>query len=463
MNAIQNLFQHTPRFVRTSHLLLVLTGLSIVFCTSASTWAQSRSKTEQKDSTTLGTIWKTTYDIPATGVTSDSSAALDKLFISFLLKHQLPGATVAVGYEGKIIYERGFGFSDLERKIKMNPDSLLRIASISKPLTGAAIAQLIDRDQLKLTDKVFDVLDFLPEYPKSTTPKPIEPDFKKITIEQLLHHTAGFDRSASFDPMFRSSAVAKSFQKRLPINQMDIIGYMMSRPLDFQPGEKMAYSNFGYCLLGRVIEKISGQNYEEYVQEKILHPVGADRTILGRSLEGLRAKDEVKYYLRKQNFTSSVVGGTKRVKAQYGSWNQEALDSHGGWISSASDLVRFASAFDNPNRSPLMSKSAIDSVFAAPTYFKRTNQQRYYGFGWSIFKRDPANKPNIFNAYHTGSLPGTSTILVRRSDGFIWAVLFNCRDSVNGPSASGLIDSLMHRAVSASATAGLVRVKPGQN
>ncbi len=400
---------------------------------------------------TLGRIWASPRAVPALGKTDTTSAPLDELFKSFLHEHQIPGATVAVSYRGKILYCRGFGYSNLEQKNKMRPNTQMRIASVSKPITGAAITQLVDRGRLRLDDTVFDVLEFTPTYPKSVRPKPVNGNFKTITIQQLLHHTGGFDRKASYDPMFRSTTVAQAFRKPLPASSTDIIGYMMSQPLDFKPGSKMAYSNFGYCLLGRVIEKVSGTTYEKYVQDNILKPVGANETLLGRTKEDLRFQNEAKYYLREQSYARSVVGDTKSVKSQYGAWNLEAMDAHGGWVSTASDLAKFASEFDNLKTCRLMSAPAVQSMFTAPTYFKRANAERYYGFGWSV-----VNRQSRLNAYHMGSLPGTSSLLVRRYDGFNWAVLFNCRKTLSGKEPAREIDSLMHRAVTQSAkNAGL--------
>ncbi len=395
----------------------------------------------------LGTIWKPNDKVPANGRTSRHFRALDKTFEDYLKKHQLPGATVAVSYRGKVIYERGFGYSDLDTKEEMKRNSLMRIASVSKPITGAAVMKLVDKGKLKLDAPVFDLLDITPMDPKT-----VDARLKDITVRHLLHHTGGFDRDQSYDPMFKPYEMSEALKKDLPIDTNDVIRYMMSQPLDFDPGERKSYSNFGYCVLGRVIEKVSEQTYVDYVQAEILNPAKARGMQIGTSLEQDRVKREVKYFLRKQIYRPSVVAPDvgKLVKRQYGGTNVPLMDAHGAWISSAADLTRFAMAFDNPKRCPLMRDAAVNEMFAVPDYLNirpdKRGRLRYYASGWNIVRWDKG-----FNAYHGGALAGTSTLLVRRSDGFNWAVLFNCRKTSEGQEAKGKIDALMHGAVDAAA------------
>ena len=399
----------------------------------------------QPPATKLGEIWKPDSTVPAFGKTSRKFQVIDQTFKSYLKKHQLPGATVAISYRGKLIYERGFGYADIETKEAMKPNALMRIASVSKPITGAAIMQLVERGKLKLDDKVFEILDHQPRDPKK-----VDKRLKDITVRYLLNHAAGYDRKKSYDPMFKPYVMSKALKKKLPINTNDIIRYMMSEPLDFTPGERYAYSNYGYCLLGRVIEKVSGLSYEEYVKRNILKPVGVTRMKIGKTVEQDRATGEVKYYLRTQNYYPAVDGPEigKFLKHQYGAFNVPIMDSHGAWIASARDLVKFASAFDKPESCPLMKADSVRQMFERPSYLKiKKNSkgvERYYAAGWSIVRWDRG-----LNSYHNGALPGTSTMLVRRHDGFNWAVLFNCRKTPRGKDAVSEMDGLMHRGTDA--------------
>jgi CubicO group peptidase (beta-lactamase class C family) len=138
----------------------------------------------------------------------------------------------------------------------------------------------------------------------------------------------------------------------------------------------------------------------------------------------------------------------KPAPLPYGAWYLEAMDSHGGWISSAIDLVRFASAFDDPARSKILSSASITAMFSRPPGEAGLDprgkpRDAYYGFGWEV---RPIGNTGKANSWHTGLLDGTSTILVRRFDGLNWAVLFNTQEDAKGANLAGEIDSLVHEA-----------------
>ena len=140
---------------------------------------------------------------------------------------------------------------------------------------------------------------------------------------------------------------------------------------------------------------------------------------------------------------TGVVPGAlgQRVQTQYGGWSIENLDSHGGWISSAEDLVRFADLFNSPTSASFLTKPIVSEIFSNPT---GDDSDVFYGYGWLVRRVNGVSK---VNTWHNGSLPGTSTLLVRRHDGFNWAVLFNSRDGKGAKNLSTLIDPLIHRAV----------------
>ncbi len=137
---------------------------------------------------------------------------------------------------GHLVYARGFGLGDVEAKTPVQPDSLFRIASISKPITAAAIMQLVERGKLKLDDHLVDLLDVRHE--RKPVP-PGDPRLKDVTVRHLLQHRGGWDRDKSFDPMFRSVKLAKELGAEPPANSWQVITAMWSRPLDFEPGEPL--------------------------------------------------------------------------------------------------------------------------------------------------------------------------------------------------------------------------------
>ncbi len=378
---------------------------------------------------------------PVTGPEEPRLAAFDHLMLSFLNEHDVPGAVLAVARHGKIVYARGFGYADREKKEPVEPGSLFRIASVSKPFTSAAILQLQERGKLHLTDHAFELLDFQPILENGAK---VDPRLRRITIAELLHHTAGFDRGVAFDPMFRPIEIARAAGTMPPAMPPQIIEYMMGRPLDFDPGSREVYSNFGYCVLGRVIEKLSGKSYGDYVRTEILRSLGISRMRLARSLESGRADGEVRYYPRGDARVASVFGDHQKVPVAYGGWCIEAMDSHGGWIASAPELVRFASALDDPKHCPFLGADAIGELFQRPkdTGYDKDGKPKdaYYACGWEV---RPVTDGKA-NTWHTGLLDGTSTLLVRRYDGLTWAVLFNSDYNSKGKNFAELIDPLVH-------------------
>ncbi len=388
-------------------------------------------------------------EMPATGRVDPRLASFDDLMRRFLREHQLPGASLAVAKNGRLVYGRGFGYADRSTAEPVQPDALFRIASISKPLTAVAVLQLVERGRLKLDAPVFDVLQL--RRPKGPGGR-FDPRWKQVTILHLLQHRGGWDRDHSFDPMFRSPAIVNELEVPPPAGPQDIIRYMLRRPLDFDPGSQYAYSNFGYCLLGRVIAKVSGQTYEAYVRKEVLAPLGIGDMRLGATLLAHRVCGEVKYHVAKDATAPAVMGPRRGqpVPLPYGAWCLEAMDAHGGWLASAPDLVRFVSAFDDPRHCQILKPESIAIMLQPPpgTAGHKPNgrpRDAYYGCGWMV---RPIGAVGA-NIWHNGALDGTSTLLVRRHDGLAWAVLFNSRDSAKHEEPAGAIDPLMHGAADA--------------
>ena len=230
-------------------------------------------------------------DVVLTGLPVLGLESYDRIIARLIDEYDIPGAAIAVVRHGRLVYARGFGLADRENGERVQPDSLFRIASVSKPITAAAVLKLVEEGQLDLDALVFrNLLD------------EIEPNqvsdhrMNEITIRDLLRHSGGFDSTISGDPQFNQKAISKEIGKSTPLGCVDIIAYMKSQDLDFKPGERYAYSNFGYCVLGQVIEKISGMSYEDYVRKEILIPAGVLRMRIADPFLSGRLENEVKYY-----------------------------------------------------------------------------------------------------------------------------------------------------------------------
>ena len=264
----------------------------------------------------------------------------------------------------------------------VRPASLFRIASMSKPFTATAVLQLVEQGKLKLDERVFPILKLEPHLERGAR---FDPRWHEITVRHCLQHTGGWDRDKSFDPMGAETAeqVAKALKVRLPIHPRQIIRYTMGKPLDFAPGTAYAYSNFGYCVLGRVIEAVTRKPYHEFVSEKILAPLGIRDMRLGKNLLKDRAPGEVKYYDSKRRTGRAISGPEigKQAPLPYGVECIETMDANGGWIASAVDLLRFATALDDPKKCPVLKEESIlvDARAAAGTGGPRTGGQAQGG------------------------------------------------------------------------------------
>jgi CubicO group peptidase (beta-lactamase class C family) len=357
--------------------------------------------------------------------------SFDETMETQLRVQKLTGASLAVAKDGRLVYAKGFGLGDVVNKAQVEPISLFRIASLSKPITAAAVLKLVQDGKLDLDAKAFALLNLKP----ASEDARVDPRLADITVRHLLQHSGGWNRDKSGDPMFKSTLIASQLGVPSPPNANNIIRYMLAQPLDVDPGARMAYSNFGYCVLGRIIEQLTGESYENYVKKAVFAPMGITRMTLGRSLRENREKDEVTYYPGAAKPVKPVFENLQvnDVPAPYGGFCLEAMDSHGGWLASALDLVRFASSLDK-----VLNEKSLAAMIARPA--NAGTAPVYYGCGWMI---RPVGTEGKMNTWHTGSLPGTTTLLVRRHDGLVWAVLFNDRLK------DDRIDPALHKAADA--------------
>ena len=351
-----------------------------------------------------------------TGVFVPKMANVDEVFSKFMNNWDIPGGSIAIVKDGRLVYARGFGYANKESNELMKPDHLLRIASVSKPITSIAIMKLIDEGEVTVDAKVFGTDGILngPSYKTI-----VDPRVKNITVSHLLHHTSGWGFiNKHSDPMFLNQHIARQMGEPTPVGPETIIKFMLTtQRLNNEPGANYFYSNFGFCILGRIIEQVSGKSYENYVQTELLNPLGISEMQLGQNLYENKAPNEVKYYdFPGAPLVNSVYGIGAGVPFPYGGFNIEAMDSHGGWIASVIDLVRLLVAVDGVDTKPDILNQAAIQLMTTPS-----TANSGYGMGWAV---NPWG-----NWWHVGDLPGTSSILVRTSNGLGWAVLFNTRSS----------------------------------
>jgi CubicO group peptidase (beta-lactamase class C family) len=320
--------------------------------------------------------------------TSAERAAMAAAASGFMNRYAVPGLSVAIARAGRLVYAEAFGLADREAGEKLAPAHRFRIASVSKPITSVGIFTLIERGRARLTDRVFGPGAVLgADYGAP----PYGPHIEQITLEHLLTHTGGGWRNDSRDPMF--------LNPRMDHAQL-IAWTLRTLPLESPPGTAFAYSNFGYCVLGRVIEKLTGQPYETFTRDAILRRCGIEDMQIGGNTQAERHPGEVRHYGQGNDEPYGV--------------NVSRMDSHGGWIATPTDLVRFATHVDRFSTTPNILRPATIETMTSPS-----SANRGYAKGWSVNA--------MGNWWHNGSLPGTATIMVRTHSGFCWAAFANTR------------------------------------
>ncbi|PWU10258.1 MAG: hypothetical protein C5B51_04595 [Terriglobia bacterium] len=219
---------------------------------------------------------------------------VESAFLGFMTANALPGASLAIAKNGKLVLARGYGLADVELNQPVQPEATLRFGSIGKTITATAIMKLVQDGKLDLDANAFALIpDIRPRSGRLGDSR-----INRITIRNLLTHSGGWDASRSGDPIVApfSQQIASAMGVAFPPPPSTVISYMLDRPLDFDPGTRFAYSNLGFLVLARVIEKVSGLPYSEFVRLQVLAPLGIERMRQGRTPLSLRAPGEVRYY-----------------------------------------------------------------------------------------------------------------------------------------------------------------------
>ncbi|HEX2534893.1 MAG TPA: serine hydrolase domain-containing protein [Chitinophagaceae bacterium] len=345
---------------------------------------------------------KKTEDDDATPPPSDTQkdiAAIDNAVQSFMATYSIPGVSIAVTRQGKLVYAKSYGQMSASDNAPVTNASLFRIASVSKPVTAVGIMKLLESGKLTMDSKVFGPGSILGgDFPAA--PAAVH----DITVRHLLHHTVGVWGNDGTDPMFKQPGM----------NHSQLINWTLANYPATSGRGTYRYSNFGYTLLGRVIEKVSGKTYEQFIRDEVLTPSGITRMTIGGNTLADRKPGEVVY---------TGQGGFNPY-----AYNIARMDAHGGWIASATDLARFLVRVDGFPSKPDILQPATINTMVTPSV-----PSSQYASGWSV---STAN-----HWWHTGGLPGTATEVIRSAKGFNWVVLCNSR-SLN-TSFNGALDNLL--------------------
>jgi CubicO group peptidase (beta-lactamase class C family) len=291
---------------------------------------------------------------------------IDRDVTSALHRFDVPGAAIMVIRGGEVSYVHAYGLQDAARSLPVRAGTLFEIGSITKQFTASAIMQLQQDGKLELDRPLSD---YLPDAPHA----------KEVTLRQLLTHTSGLH-----DYLDGPSAEIEPLASR-PIAYRDLVARIAPLPLDFPPGSKWSYSNTGYLLLGKVIEKLSEESYRAYLQHHFLGPLHMTHTFT--SADEDRLPDMALGY----RHTNGKLERAPRIHADWGS-------SAGFLVSNLDDLAKWDAAFHSGK---IVSPASYRQM---TTPFMTTSGSANYGFG--LFIDSAYDQPRIG---HTGGSWGFTT------------------------------------------------------
>lgn len=335
----------------------------------------------------------------ARAVSDREPAVLSRLADDWRVGVNVPGLSAAVVQGDQVVWAQGFGIADIEQNVMVRPESVFRIASISKPITAVAVMQLVERGLVSLEDPI---QKYVPSYPRKPQ--------GEIRIRHLLTHTSGirhyrgneFSLAESFPSLDRAIAIFRN------------------DPLESAPGERYLYSTYGYNLLQGVIEQVTSRSFDEYLRSAIFGPAGMTTTYLERPQEIVRHR--VRQYVRGTTPFSWLNAPYVDLSAKW---------AGGGLIATAGDIARFDIAL---NQGKLLRADTLERMY---TSARLTNgNQTGYGLGWMVNQQGP----RLFVAHSGGAMGGT-TYLLREPKARTAAVIFANLDNV--PRLRELAEQLM--------------------
>lgn len=344
-----------------------------------------------------------------TNAMSDTSslAGFDKMVKDYLTYWGIHGASLSVMRNDSLLFAKGYGEADTGKE--MQPGNILRMASVSKLVTAVGIMTLQDRGLLNLKDKVFGPDGILND---STCNAAIKDTlYYRITVEDLLRHKGGFSRRGG-DPMFSTRWIMmQNGWKEVP-TQEQLLELQLKRRVKFVPGTAQEYSNFGYLALSMVIEKVSGMDYESFMQENVLRPAGCVDFHIAGNYYKHKLPNEVRYYVQRDDEPAEEFNNSgRKVTRCYGGNNVTGLSGAGAWAASTPELALLVASIDGrPEVPDIISKESVDLM---TEYFDEST----YSLGWNDTKDGYWTR--------TGTFAGTSALVKYFPDGECWIFISN--------------------------------------
>jgi CubicO group peptidase (beta-lactamase class C family) len=284
-------------------------------------------------------LWFTSFAL------AEAPDALDRLVKAEMEKQHIPGLALLVSRNGKPIRSQGYGLANVELQVSVKPETIFQSGSVGKQFTATAVMMLVEEGKIKLDDPL---TNFFPDAPAA---------WKKVTVRQLLSHTAGF------------TDYPKNFDMRKDYTEAQLLKIVEGIPLAYPPGTKWSYSNLGYLTLGVLVHKVSGEFYGDFLQEHIFRPLGMTTTriiseedIIPNRSAGYRL---VKGELKNQEWVSPKLNTT----------------ADGSLYFSILDLAKWDAALYTEQ---ILKRSSLDQMWTVTKLNNGQPNEGHYGFGWFI-------------------------------------------------------------------------------
>ena len=333
-----------------------------------------------------------------TGYSSAELEAVDRAVMTYLQQQAIPGASVAVVKDGKLIHARGYGFADPETGRTADPFTIFRYGSVSKPITAIAAMKLIEEGLLSLDQEPFEMLSHLPVIPGETE----DPRLKNITLEQLMTHSGGWNTNRNVD-----GEVWRAVSQLGKRDDAEMFRYGRSVPLATDPGTGYSYSNYATQTVGLLIEHVTRTDYEKWVQDNLMQPLGISDVQFGKTALADREPNEARY---------------QRANGYFPDIDDGAMDYYGAsgsWIGRATDLLRLLDGVEGrAGLGPLLQPSTIDLMLERPSFYPANGN--YYAKFWQV---TPSGDDASWS--HAGLADGAFAYLWRLPNGVSYTILLN--------------------------------------
>jgi len=340
---------------------------------------------------------------------------IDRAVITYMEAYGIPGGSLAVVKDGRLVLSRGYGYADPETQREANPATIFRYGSVSKPITSIAVMMLMQQGLLQMDDKPFSILSHLPVLPGETE----DPRLKDVTLEQLLTQSAGWNTNRDVDN--RIWQAVSQFGER---DAGKIFQYGRGVALTTNPGTQYSYSNYATKATARLMEFVTGTEYEEWVKTNVFLPLDITNVKFGKTALNEREPEEARYHRanghRPDNDDGAMI----------------YYDASGSWIGRAVDLVRLLNGVEGKGGlQPLLTTQSISIMTQRPPFYPSSGN--YYAKYWLV---NPVS--GGANWHHAGLADGAFADVWRLSNGISYAILLNQSPPGPRPDLNAVINSV---------------------